>query len=457
MNNQTSPQQPTATKPPGARAPKRKKGGKDDTKITIYKTISKIASFVIMPAFAAHSLITGKKSRGLKDHFGWVPVTEKQPGQKLVWVHALSLGEVNGAAPVLKILRDKRPNIKIAVSVTTDAGYDAAHRLISFADYIFFHPLDCWPFINRALDRIKPDLYVLTDTGFWPSMLMNLKERRIPPMVFNGRISEKSQARYNKIATMIKPLLESFAVICMQSERGRTTMQKLGAPAQRVRIVDDTKYDALQVISEPDKKRIRERLKIPPDGQVLVAGSTHEGEEEICAEAYLNLRRKYPKLSLVIAPRRLERVKKISEYLQKSNMKFVIRSQIDPKSNPISNIVLLDSQGELARVYAIADVAFVGRSLVAPGGGHNLLEPVAQGVPVLHGPYIENNQKIASELKTQGLATIVADEQTMFAAVRSLLMHEDQFPRIREKAKAYIQEKRGSAVEIAKYIVAILK
>ncbi len=446
-----------AAKPPGTHAPKRKKRSKPDPKIKIYRFLSKAAAYVIMPAFAAHSLITGKKSRGLKDHFGWVPVTEKEPGQKLVWVHALSLGEVNGAAPVLKILRDKRPNIKIAVSVTTDAGYDAAHRLIPFADYIFFHPLDCWPFINRALDRIKPDLYVLTDTGFWPSMLMNLKERRIPPMVFNGRISEKSQARYKKVAFLVQPLLESFAVICMQSERGRTTMEKLGASPNRVRIVGDTKYDALQIVSEPERIRIRSRLRIPPDGQVLVAGSTHEGEEEVCAEAYLNLRRKYPKLSLVIAPRRLERIKKIGDYLQKANMKFVLRSQIDSKSKPVANIVLLDCFGELAKVYAIADVAFVGRSLMAPGGGHNLLEPVAQGVPVLHGPYFENIQKIASELKTQGLANIVADEQTLFAAVRSLLMHEDQLSKIKEKAKAYIQERRGSAVEIAKYIVAILK
>jgi 3-deoxy-D-manno-octulosonic-acid transferase len=447
--------QPANTR--GTGASKTASGGKTDKKIALLKFVSKIASFVLMPAFTAYSLITGKKRRGLKNHFGWVPEVNKKPGQKLVWLHALSLGEVNGAAPVLKIIREKRPSIALAVSVTTDAGYDAAHRMLPFVDYIFFHPLDSWPFINRALDRIKPDLYVLTDTGFWPSMLMSLKERRIPPMVFNGRISEKSQARYKRIAAMVKPLLQSFAVICMQSERGRTTIQNLGAPSQRVRIVGDTKFDALQIVLESDRLRIRERFRFPRDGQVLVAGSTHEGEEKVCVDAYFKLRRKFPKLSMVIAPRRLERVDEIAKYLKKENVKFVLRSQIDPRAKPMANIILLDSLGELAKVYAIADVAFVGRSLFAPGGGHNLLEPVAQGKPVLHGPYIENNQKTASELKAQGLAFTVADDQTLFAAVRKILLHADELPKLKEKAAAFVQSKRGSALEIAKYIVAILK
>jgi 3-deoxy-D-manno-octulosonic-acid transferase len=410
-----------------------------------------------MPAFTAYSVLTGKKRRGLKDHFGWVPVVEKKPGQKLVWLHALSLGEVNGAAPVLKIIREKRPSIAIVVSVTTDAGYDAAQRMLPFVDHIFFHPLDSWPFISRALDRIKPDLYVLTDTGFWPSMLMSLKERGIPPMIFNGRISEKSQARYRQIATMVKPLLQSFAVICMQSERGRTTIQELGAPPQRVRIVGDTKFDALQIVPESERVRFRERFRFPHDGQVLVAGSTHEGEEKVCIDAYLKLRRKFNKLSMVLAPRRMERVGEIVKFLIKENIKFVLRSQIDPRSKPMANIVVLDSLGELAKVYAIADIAFVGRSLFTPGGGHNLLEPVAQGKPVLHGPYIENIQKVASELKAQGLAFTVSDDQTLFAAVRKILIHADELPRLKEKAAAFVQSKRGSALEIAKYIVAILK
>jgi 3-deoxy-D-manno-octulosonic-acid transferase len=441
----------------GTKAPKKATGSKIDKKIKFLRIVSTIASFVMMPAFTLYSQFTGKKRRGLKDHFGWVPVTEKKPGQKLVWLHALSLGEVNGAAPVLKILREKRPNIMIVVSVTTDSGYDAAHRLLPFVDHIFFHPLDCWPFINRALDRIKPDLYVLTDTGFWPSMLMSLKDRRIPPMVFNGRISEKSKARYKQIATMVKPLLQTFAVFCMQSERGRTTIQELGAPAQRVRLVGDTKFDALQIVPDTERVRLRERFRFPPDGQVLVAGSTHDGEEKVCIEAYMKLRRKFSKLSMVIAPRRMERVGEIVKFLVKENVRFVLRSQIDPRSKPMANIVILDSLGELAKTYAVADVAFVGRSLKSPGGGHNLLEPIAQGVPVLHGPYIDNFQKIAGELKTQGLAFTVADDQTMFAIVRKLLLHADELPMLRRKATAYVQDKRGSSLEIAKYIVAILK
>jgi 3-deoxy-D-manno-octulosonic-acid transferase len=243
----------------------------------------------------------------------------------------------------------------------------------------------------------------------------------------------------------------------MQSERGRTTIQNLGAPPQRIRIVGDTKFDALQIVPEAERVRLRERFRFPHDGQILVAGSTHEGEEKICVNAYLKLCRKFPKFSMVIAPRRLERVAEIAKFLEKENVKFVLRSEIDPRAKLSANIVLLDSLGELAKVYSIADMAFVGRSLFAPGGGHNLLEPVAQGKPVLHGPYIENNQKTASELKAQGLAFQVADEQTMFAMVRKLLIHADELPQLQRKAAAYVQNKKGSALEIAKYIVAILK
>ena len=147
----------------------------------------------------------------------------------------------------------------------------------------------------------------------------------------------------------------------------------------------------------------------------------------------------------------------IVKFLVKKNVKFVLRSQIDPHSKPMANLVVLDTLGELAKVYSIADIAFVGRSLNAPGGGHNLLEPVAQGVPVMHGPYIENIQKIANDLKTQGLAFTVSDDQTLFSTARRLLLQSDELPRLRAKANAYVQEKRGSSLEIAKYIVAILK
>jgi 3-deoxy-D-manno-octulosonic-acid transferase len=420
--------------------------------IPLYRILSTLAAFFVLPGFAAYSWITGKKRRGLAHHFGGMPWVKKESHHKTLWVHALSLGEVNAAAPVLKRIRQESPDVKIVVTVTTDSGYDGAQRLIEGADYIFYHPLDCWPFLKLAVSNIQPDLFVLTDTGFWPGLLWLLQERGTPMLVFNGRVSTRSFKRYKRFKPVVQTILSSFETICMQNAHGVEAMKALGADPDRVKVIGDTKYDALQEVHVPERQRIHEKLKIPSSRKVWVAGSTHAGEEEILLDAFQKLRRRHPELTLVLAPRRMERVPEVARLIEQRKLDYALRSDLAHDSGRGHAVLVLDTMGELARVYAIADVAFVGHSLIAPGGGHSLIEPVAHGKVVLHGPYVENVRQSADDLKAAGVAFEVKDAETLEESLHSLLNDPTRQAQLSDKAKGFVQNKKGAAREMARII-----
>lgn len=418
-----------------------------------YKFISSLAALAIVPLFAAYALITGKKRRGLAHHFGVIPQIAKTDSQKTVWLHALSLGEVNAAAPVLKRLRKEAPELQLVVSVTTDSGYDGAQKHLKFVDQIVFHPIDCWPFLTLAVAGIRPNLFILTDTGFWPGLILMLKERGVPQIVFNGRVSERSYQKYRKFRFVVRHLIKEFSVICMQNDHGKKSMQKLGARAEQVRVIGDTKYDMLKPVLDPERTQLREAMKIPASHPVWVAGSTHAEEEPIILEAFKKLKTRHPQLTLILAPRRLERIPQLIRLLENQQLDFVLRSQVTPTASHSDSIVLLDTLGELAQVYAIADVTFVGRSLIAPGGGHSLIEPASHGKLVLHGPHIENFQEVADLLNGEGVAQVVHNAQELEQKIDVLLGDEILKVQIAQKAIALIETQKGASRQIVEIIL----
>jgi len=422
----------------------------------LYHMLTGLAALVVLPGFFFYSIITGKKTRGLGHHFGYVPAFRKRENQPLVWVQALSFGEINAAAPVLKRLSEDRPDIDIVVSVTTDSGYDRAKALLPFARKIFFHPLDCWPFLRLALARIRPDLYVLTDTGFWPGMIYMLSARGVPQILFNGRLSEKSFKCYNFVRPWVAGLINRFDLICMQSEAGRQAMVALGADPERLRVVGDTKYDGLKNVGQPEGFRLREALRIPASHPVWVAGSTHPGEEDILLDAYRELKTGFPNLTLVLAPRRMERVGELETLCEKRGLDFIRRSEIKPNDSHGHHVILLDTMGELAKLYAVADITFVGRSLIRPGGGHSLIEPAAQGKVVLHGPYVENVQQSAGELGALGIAIEAATAGDMVKRIKELMEDHSLHAKLTEKALSLVKEKKGASREMAGIILRVL-
>ncbi|VAX32106.1 hypothetical protein MNBD_NITROSPINAE05-708 [hydrothermal vent metagenome] len=421
----------------------------------LYHLLSTVLAFLIAPVFLVFSLATNSKRRGLVHHFGLVPAPECATDKKTLWLFALSLGEVTAAAPVLKIIHEKNPGLRLVVSVTTDSGYDGAWQKIPFADQIIFHPFDCLPFTLIALNRIRPDCFVVTDTGFWPGLLDLLTRRNTPKLLFNGRLSKRSRTRYQRLGNFPKNLFNRFQTLGTKSEDEKTAFKSLGVDASRLQVIGDPKFDALVKVQDDERKNIRAQLGIVDENLVWVAGSTHKGEEEIVLGVYQNLTRKFTDLVLILAPRRLERISALEALLRSRNISFTRRTAITKASNP--QVILLDTMGELDKLYSIANVAFVGNSLLPPGGGHSLMEPLVQGVPVAHGPHVENFQQMAAELQQKELAFQVTGADEMTTVLTSLLEKPDNATVFTDQASTWINSRKGASRRMAELILEVLK
>lgn len=407
----------------------------------------------MVPVFTALAVFSKHKFKFLRHHFGFVPIIKKGKN-KTLWLYALSLGEVKAAAPILENLHNKNPHLKIVVSVTTDSGYEGAVEHLKMAENIFFHPLDCLPFTCLALSRIKPDLYVVTDTGFWPGLTDQLHKQNTPQILFNGRISHRSAKSYLKAGSLFKTMFQQFDQLCMQNENSKKAATALGVTLDKVEVIGDPKFDSLQPLTNEDRNRLRKTFLLKEDTPVWIAGSTHAGEEEIILNAHQQLREKHPNLILILAPRRIERINEVVDLLEKKNITYVRRSLLE-NSVPES-VILLDTTGELAAVYSLSQVAFIGRSLIEPGGGHSLIEPLSHGVVVLHGPYIENISHVADEAQKNGLAFTVNNPEEIQEKIHVLLEQKERRQELALKTKAFIRDQKGAAQKIAEIVLEVL-
>ncbi|MEC8957126.1 MAG: 3-deoxy-D-manno-octulosonic acid transferase [Nitrospinota bacterium] len=420
----------------------------------IYHIFSILIVIVIVPLFTVISLFTKYKFKFILNHFGFVPSTTKNK-RKTLWLYALSLGEVKAAKQVLKKIKHKDPSLRIVVSVTTDSGYEGALEHLKMAENIFFQPLDCMPFTWLGIRKIQPDLYVINDTGFWPGLIDQLHKKKIPVILFNGRISHRSVKTYLKAGSLFKNLFQQFDRLCMQNKNSLQAALSLGVNPEKLEVLGDPKFDTLQTLTEQEKKQLQQAFKLKTDSPIWIAGSTHAGEETIILDAHQQLKKKHPHLILILAPRRTERAGDIDKLLQKKNISFCRRSLL--KNNEPNGVILLDTMGELAKLYSLGQVAFVGRSLVEPGGGHSLIEPLSHGVVVLHGPHIENIDAVANEANKRGLAFTVYNAEDIQEKVHALLENSNYRIELVAKAKSFINDQKGAAEKMATITLDILK
>ena len=420
----------------------------------IYHIFSILIVIIIVPLFTVMSLFTKHKFKFILNHFGFVPPTTKNE-RKTLWFYALSLGEVKAAKQVLIKIKHKDPSLRIVVSVTTDSGYEGALEHLKMAENIFFQPLDCMPFTWLGIRKIQPDLYVINDTGFWPGLIDQLHKKKIPVILLNGRISHRSVKTYLKAGSLFKNLFQQFDRLCMQNKNSHQAALSLGVNPKKLEVLGDPKLDALQTLTEQEKKQLQRAFKLKTDSPLWIAGSTHAGEETIILDAHQQLKEKYPDLILILAPRRTERTGEIAKLLQKKNISFCRRFLL--KNNQPAGVILLDTMGELAELYSLGQVAFVGRSLIKPGGGHSLIEPLSHGVVVLHGPHIENINAVANEANKRGLAFTVYNAEDIQEKVHALLENSNYRIELVAKAKSFINSHKGAAEKMAAITLDILK
>jgi len=360
------------------------------------------------------------------------------------WVHALSVGEVTSALPLVRGLRQAFPRARIVFSATTSAGGAVARSLLSpHVDALIAAPLDLGPVVPFFLRTIRPDLFLLVETDFWPHWLHCLARQNIPTFLVNGRISARSFTRYQRYACFFRPMFRSLTLMSMQTDADAAKMVALGIEPKKVVALGNLKFDTSQVIGrQKDYETIaihKERYGFAVAPPLWICGSTHRGEEETIFRVYRRLREDSADLQLLLAPRNIERAGEIVALAGRHHLACRRWSTDRDSRGPL---LILDTIGELAGCYAMADAVFVGGSLV-PEGGHNPIDPAATAVPVVFGPHMEDFAEIAEELIRCGGAGRVDSEDSLHAILRHILTEPTLRRAMAEAAQAYVQANRG--------------
>lgn len=391
------------------------------------------------------SLSRGRKP-AFAERFGFAPGDLAVPGgERPILVHAVSVGETIAVKPLLKGLKERFPGRRIVLSNTTETGRSVARNLPE-ADLCVYFPFDYRFAAREFLGRIRPALILVVETEIWPNFLGTAREMGIPVVMVNGRISDRSFGRYLRLSWFFSRVLGDFARFCMQSGEDARRIVAIGAPADRVEVAGNLKYDIpVAPLSPEEMAEMRSRFRIPPDIPLFTAGSTHQGEEEAVLAAYLRQIAAGNELFMVLAPRHPERAPQVAECLRRERVSFTLRSQLADRSGPFrpGEVLLVDTVGELMRFYAISDMVFVGGSL-APTGGHNILEPASLRVPVLFGPHMSNFRESAALILQHGGGLQVRDGEELAAALGTLLKDGERRRAMGENGARLLEENSGS-------------
>lgn len=426
----------------------------------LYNSLLLLASPVILFVLLAKQ----RCRRGLPQRLGWVE--EQAPSQPagepacVIWIHAVSLGEVVAVAPLVRDLHGRYPEARLVVSTVTETGREAVEQRLEGVAEHHYAPLDFPWVVNRVIDRLRPTLYVFVETELWPNLLRSLRRRNIPSILVNGRLSTRSfeRQRLPVIRDFYQTMLNMISCCLMQSERDAQRMIELGAEPSRVRCTGNIKFDQpVPQASAGGSALSKASLGLTDREQLLVAGSTHPGEEEAIVTAYQTLSPEFPDLLLILAPRHIERAGQVEQMVRARGLPVSRRSTgvAGQMVGTGPRVLVLDSRGELALLYREAIAAFVGGTLV-PVGGHNLLEPAVWGKPVFFGPHTDHCAEVAALLSDAQGGRVVQDEQELAQAWRELLRDPDALRRMGQAAQQVVTDNQGALRRSADIIATFL-
>lgn len=364
-------------------------------------------------------------------------------GRQVLWIQAVSVGEVVAVLPFLKAWKSKYPDWAIYMTTTTVTGQQTAQRLASaYTDYIGYFPLDYSFIVKKALSRIRPTLFVAAESEIWPNFLRFAKIKDIPTAIINGRVSDRSFQRYQKIRSLLSPVWDRIDIFCLQTERDSERFAALGVPASKIFVTGNIKFDIdYPEVNPEDVSVLRQSLGWDKGQHTLTAASTHPSEEDTVLRVFQSLRRN-ENCRLILAPRHPKRREEVEQILQSTGLTWSRRSE--PMGNSEDrDILLVDTFGELGLAYAAGEMVFVGGSWT-PIGGHNILEAAAQHRPVAYGPYMQNFHEIESLFQEAGVGFTVADEAELVDLTLNCWSNADHWARLGERAYALVQQHRGA-------------
>ncbi len=381
----------------------------------LYSLLLLLALAVVFPAYAVKLRLRRGEPLRFVERLGR-RLPERPPGRPLLWIHAVSVGEVLSLQSLTAEIKARHPEWTLAVSVLTESGYRMAREKLPAADMLFFVPLDFRFSVRRVLRRLDPSCLVLAESEYWPRLLRETRRRRIPVLVINGRVSTRTAARMKKLRPIVRRVLAAVTRFLVQTERDKARLVDAGLPAGKIEVAGNLKCEVRLPVPGPGEVAAsRRELGVSPGETVVVAGSIHPGEEAPLIGALLAARSEGRPVRLVLAPRHPDKFADLEKEQQAAGLIFQRKSSLRPDEP--WNVLVLDTIGELARFYALADAAFIGGSLI-PWGGQNLLEPAFYGKPIYFGPHMDNFAALAEAFTLDGGARIVRtaeDVKAMFA------------------------------------------
>lgn len=418
----------------------------------LYSIVLALGLLAFSPLLLAKDSQDGRYTRFLGERFGRV-APMAQPGA--IWVHAVSVGETLAVERLIATLREEAPDRPVVLSVTTATGRAVAERRIG-ADRIFYFPLDFTFAARRTLRAIRPSLVLVVETEIWPNFLREASAQNVGVVFINGRISGRSYARYRLIRRLLRGTLAKATRFLMQTQVDADRIIDLGAEPARVEIAGNLKFDLIPPENHRLLDQMQERLRASGILNVVVAGSTMESEEPMVLDAWEPIAAEFPAALLMLAPRHPQRFDEVAQLLEQRGIPHVRRSRMgDQTGFPARGVLLLDTLGELTSIYKLADVAFVGGSLV-PHGGHNILEPAYFGTPVVFGPYMQNFAQIAEQF-LEADAALRADSSIELGRVWGhLLSSRELRQQVGGAAQRLMESKRGATARAIQVIDELL-
>jgi len=423
-----------------------------------------VAFFVAVSPYLLYQAIRYRKYiASLPQRMGYLPVSFNLDGDESIWIHAVSVGEVLTARALLPQLHERYPRLRLFVSTTTMAGQQIAKGL-PYVDEVFYFPFDLGFTVNRTLRLVRPRLFVMMETEIWPNVLRACHRDGVKIALVNGRISTRSFPRYRFARFFFRRVLSHVDRFCMQSDESARRIVEIGAPRDRVVVTGSLKFDSLEFgsdkpqdapprgaafapsvldVHQRGRNRVLRYFRVAPTRPVVIAASTLKGEEEPVLEAFQRIRATIPNALLIIAPRKPERFGDVERLVRRAGWNVARRSELRVDADPRHDVVILDTIGELAQLFHVATVVFVGGSLV-DAGGHNILEPAVFGKPIVFGPHMHNFAEISQTFLDNGAAIQVRAARELETVLLELLGDPVRRASLGAAARALVEANRGA-------------
>jgi 3-deoxy-D-manno-octulosonic-acid transferase len=422
----------------------------------IYNVLLTVAAAFVFPYYGLKILLTGKYRHSVGPKFGFnrPDVYERMRGTPRIWIHAVSVGEVTAAAPIVASLRRDFPHACLILSTGTETGQEMARKLIPEATSFLYFPLDIPWIIRKVIRRVRPDIFVLTETELWPNFLRICRQEGVRMVMVNGRLSPRSFRKYYRTRFFWRQVLQDVDVMGVISETDAGRARDIGMAPDKIHVLGNAKYDGLASKVSPElREATARRLNIATGEKVLVAGSTHEGEEAVVLEVFRKLLTVYPDFRLILVPRHVERAPEVMHLVRQSGFPDS-RTLTDIDQGRIiqdEKVLVVDIIGELFKVYSLATIVYCGGSLV-PRGGQNILEPAAWGKVVFYGPSMEDFRDERTLLEEAGAGITVKSGPELADRILSLLREPETLVRRAQTAAQIVAANRGASRRYAALI-----